>query len=178
MIARGAPHLEIRDDGVVRLAEREEQIASQVFTSLATQVSGSPKYMAPESITDASEVDFRCDLYSVGVSLFELLTGRVPFEGKPKEILEHQLYSSAPRLEDVLPEVQIPDNLERLVRKMMEKDRDLRYQSCEEVRTAIRELREELKSAKPPTEKSGRKTRGLFRTITNLFRSGRVNADD
>lgn len=164
----GKLHLCLVDFGLARLLNEEESNAQQIFMSVATQVSGSPRYMAPESITDPDKVDYRCDLYAVGVTMFELFTGEVPFSGKDKKkVLEHQLYSSVPLLEDRVEGKSFPRSFETVIRKLMEKERDLRFQTCDEVIEALTKVRKELKEG--PKAGQGSKTKGFFRTITSLF---------
>jgi hypothetical protein len=163
----GVIRIKLVDFGLARFLTQEEIIQSRVFTSIATQVSGSPHYMAPESITDADKIDYRCDLYALGVTFFELITGKRPFDGKShKEILAQQLNSSAPLLEDVIPEKSYPKSLEATIRKLMEKDRDLRYQCCDDVLKALMAIRADmLESSKP------RKRKSILRKFADLFKS-------
>lgn len=160
------------DFGLARLLTQEEVVQEHVFTSLATQVSGSPHYMAPESITDAENVDFRCDLYALGVTLFELITGKRPFNGKNHtEILDHHLNSSVPLLEDVMPELEFPRSLETTIRKLMEKDRELRLQSCAEALKAYEDIRADLQEGSKPKRSTKRKS--ILRSFTDLFKRGK-----
>lgn len=160
------------DFGLARLLTQEEVVQEHVFTSLATQVSGSPHYMAPESITDADKVDFRCDLYALGVTLFELITGKRPFNGKNHtEILDHHLNSSVPLLEDVMPDLDFPRSLETTIRKLMEKDRELRLQSCAEALKAYEDIRNDLKEGAKPKRPTKRKS--ILRSFTDLFKRGK-----
>jgi len=162
----GRPRIRIMDFGLSRLLSQVEVVKENVFTSMKTQVSGSPAYMAPEAFTEAADIDFRVDLYAVGVTLFELVTGQLPFPGKRVyDFMEHHLNSSIPLLEDVLPDVTLPRELENLIRKLMAKEKEDRFQTCDEVLVAIEELRAVIQKSKSAGEK-----KTVFKRLTDLFR--------
>ena len=96
---------------------------------------GTPEYMSPEQV-DEKEVDARSDIYSLGIILYEMVTGRVPFEGdKPLTIaLKHK--SEKPREpKELNPHTH--DELNRLILKCVEKDSRKRYQTAEELLAAL-----------------------------------------
>ncbi len=87
---------------------------------------GSPWYMSPEQMLDASAVDGRSDIWSVGVVLFELITGRHPFDGaNVAEVCAKVLTSPAPSLQSLRPE--LPAELEGIVERCLEKNIDDRF---------------------------------------------------
>ncbi len=92
---------------------------------------GTPSYMSPEQ-ADTKEVDQRSDIYSLGVILFEMLTGKVPFEGDTalSVVMKHKS-ESPPDPQSLNP--QIPENMSRIILKCLEKRRENRYQSAEEL---------------------------------------------
>jgi serine/threonine protein kinase len=97
---------------------------------------GTPHYIAPEQILDAATADIRADIYSLGCSLYCLLTGSAPFAGGSLwEILQAQHTQEAKPLDKVRPEV--PEALDAVVRKMMAKDPVERYQTPGEVAKAL-----------------------------------------
>lgn len=96
---------------------------------------GTPSYMAPEQAM-GTHTDARADLYSVGVMLFELLTGRLPFEDpNPIKVMEMQVKKQPMLINRLDPSIGV--ELTALVAKCLEKDPDRRYQSAEELQQAL-----------------------------------------
>jgi tRNA A-37 threonylcarbamoyl transferase component Bud32 len=109
-------------------------------------VMGTPAYMSPEQCVGDAEVDHRCDIYALGVILFEMLTGEVPFAGEGYgEVMFHQVNSKAPSLRTLVPG--IPAALDALVARALLKDPDQRFQSMAELRAALMELASTLSEA-------------------------------
>lgn len=87
---------------------------------------GSPKYMSPEQAS-GDPVDQRSDLYSLGVILYELLTGKVPFDAKStRTILMKHLTAPVPSFEEMCPGLQVPSRLKNLIFSLLEKDANKR----------------------------------------------------
>ncbi|MFN7972134.1 MAG: serine/threonine-protein kinase [Acidobacteriota bacterium] len=100
---------------------------------------GTLEYMAPEQI-DSHRVDERCDIYALGVLLFELSAGRLPFHSDtPLGLARMHLTAVPPALRSIRPEV--PAWLDRLVMRCMEKDPKARYQSAADVAAELRKPR-------------------------------------
>ena len=99
---------------------------------------GTPEYMSPEQV-DGKEADQRADIYSLGVILYEMLTGRVPFEGDTPFSIGVKQKSEVPRSPKEINE-QIPDDLNHLILKCMEKDKEKRYQSVGELHSELMSL--------------------------------------
>jgi len=97
----------------------------------AGMVIGTPEYMSPEQI-EGQEVDNRSDIYSLGIILYEMTTGRLPFEGETFLSIAVKQKTEAPRNPREL-NPQIPEDLNRLILRCLEKDRGRRYQKAEEV---------------------------------------------
>ncbi len=93
---------------------------------------GTPYYMSPEQIL-AEQLDPRSDIYSLGVLFFEAIAGRMPFIGEPIQVAMQHCNVLPPRPTDVTADLEIPVELEALIMAMLEKGRDVRIQSMEEV---------------------------------------------
>lgn len=117
----------ITQDGRVKLMDFgiSKLMASTQLTQ-ASMVMGTPFYMSPEQLRNSASVDARADIYSVGVMLYEVLTGNVPV-GMAKPVSE------------IRPD--LPPDLDPIVRKCIEQEPVSRFQSASELRDAIREVR-------------------------------------
>lgn len=128
-------HLKVLDFGLVKLLpgsylDRGVQLSRVGFTF------GTPPYMSPEHATGGF-VDARSDLYSVGILLFEMLTGKKPFDGELHEIIRHHLSSPVPRLWDYRSELAGREDLQQLVDRCLAKLRDERFESGAELLAAL-----------------------------------------
>ncbi|UCE21534.1 MAG: tetratricopeptide repeat protein [Candidatus Aminicenantes bacterium] len=108
---------------------------------------GTPEYMSPEQV-EGKEVDLRSDIYSLGVNLYEMVTGQVPFEGDTPFTIGVKHKSEKPKDPKEL-NAQIPEDLSRVILRCMEKDKEDRYQSTEEVRSEL----ENIEKGIPTTER-------------------------
>ena len=109
---------------------------AQKLTQLG-EIFGTPQYMAPEQTT-GGEADGRSDLYALGMILFEMLAGRLPFDGKNiSDFLRHQLATPLPPLRKRAPQVDVPDRIEALLRRLCEKRPEDRFQSAEQFLEAL-----------------------------------------
>lgn len=160
----------ISRDGKAKLADlglakrrAEEELGGITTAGIAM---GTPFYMAPEQARDASTVDHRSDIYSLGCSLYEMLTGQVPFKAKSLYgILRKHETEKPTSIRELNP--QVPQPVCRLVERMMAKDPADRYQTPKELLEDIHILLRS-KAIKRLPEK--RKRRGLIRRI---FRRGK-----
>ncbi len=99
-------------------------------------VLGTPHYLAPETAL-GKEVDHRIDLFALGVILYEMMTGVMPFDGDGVEVAQHNLRSATPAMGVRAPTVDVDPLLEALVHKLLEKKPDDRPQSAREVRSIL-----------------------------------------
>jgi serine/threonine protein kinase/tetratricopeptide (TPR) repeat protein len=139
MIDKGG-NAKIMDFGIAR-SLREKGITG------ASMMIGTPEYMSPEQ-AEAKEVDQRSDIYSLGIILYEMATGRVPFEGETPLSVAMKHKGEAPRDPKQL-NPNIPDDLGGVILKCLEKDKTNRYQTATEVRSEL----EKIEKGIPTTER-------------------------
>ncbi len=108
---------------------------------------GTPEYMSPEQV-EGKEADQRSDIYSLGIILYEMLTGRVPFEGDTPLAIAVKHKTEVPR-DPQLVNAQIPEDLSRVVLKCLEKDKEKRYQGADELHLEL----EKIEKGIPTTER-------------------------
>ena len=114
------------DDGLAKVVEE--------VRNHTTVVSGTPYYMSPEQ-TLGKNVDHRTDIYSLGVTLFELATGTVPF--KEGNIPYHHVHTPAPDVRDLNP--RLPEPLAAIIARCLRKSPDERYQSAREILAEVKQ---------------------------------------
>ncbi len=115
--------LKIMDFGISRTIKVSRQDPS---LTIAGTVMGTPHYMSPEQ-AQGQTADFRADIYSLGIVLFECLTGKLPFQGETTtQIVIAHVQTAAPRLRSLKPD--LPQDLEDAVLRCMAKDPAQRWQ--------------------------------------------------
>jgi serine/threonine protein kinase len=145
-LRRGGDFVKVVDFGLAKL-KADAQAPSNV-TSPGI-VCGTPDYMAPEQ-GRGDAIDGRSDLYSVGVMLFQLLTGRLPFEAEsPTQVVMMHMTIPVPDPRQVSPERAIPEPLVEVAFRALAKDPRDRYQDAEELAEALRVALAQAESAPP-----------------------------
>jgi serine/threonine protein kinase/pimeloyl-ACP methyl ester carboxylesterase len=143
LMVRPDGYVKVLDFGLAKLASVEPPSTGLTHPG---QTAGTPAYMSPEQAR-AEPVDARTDVFSVGAVLYELVTGRKAFSGEsPAVIFAGILAAAPPPPTELNPNV--PPELERLIRKALEKDRELRYQSVADLRADLLRVQRELDAAR------------------------------
>lgn len=140
--------VKILDFGIAKLTEKKaESVDAEASTAikvktLAGMIMGSPAYMSPEQ-AQGKDIDSRSDIFSLGVVLYEMITGKQSFSGENvMDILIQVLHIEPVPLNQLAPGV--PHEIERIVNKTLRKDRDERYQSVKDLLVDLKSIKEEL----------------------------------
>src|SRR5688572_30515989 len=146
--------LKILDFGLAKLGQRNAAVDPEGETTVAItgpgtglgQTLGTIASMSPEQ-TRGEELDARSDLFSFGDVLYEMATGREPFAGRTSALTFDAILNSTPPAPSAL-NPKVPVELDRIIARALEKDRDLRYQSAADLRADLKRLRRETDSGR------------------------------
>ena len=173
------PHnIMILKDGSVKVADFGIARLSSTQNTLTQQTLGSVHYISPEQ-AKGSSIDARTDIYSLGVVMYEMLTGRLPFEGENAVSIAIQHISSIPLMpREINPD--IPVGLEAITMKAMNPDLDKRYQFAEQLYDDLetfrknpdtRQVTESPGSMLPPVSRRGELSRAEYRDNSRRART-------
>ena len=133
----GKDFIKIVDFGIAKMSDVETEGAPGRKLTKTGMIFGTPEYMSPEQAAGKS-LDHRVDVYAVGVILYEMLTGRVPFVGDTfMGILTQHMFEEPPTLREVNPSLSCSDEVEQVVYAAMSKDPEQRYPTMEVLREAL-----------------------------------------
>jgi two-component system, LytTR family, response regulator len=142
-------HVSVLDFGLAKMKRAESDLGtSRLATQLLTDpgmVMGTVQYMSPEQAL-GREADARSDLFSLGVVLYEMATGRLPCAGANGNEMLMQILQAQPEAMARF-NYEVPPGLERVARKCLEKDRDRRYQSARDLLIDLKNLQRDLAPA-------------------------------
>ncbi len=136
--AKGAPNIKVLDFGISKFTSGSEVLGKDGASLTATRaMMGSPLYMSPEQVRSAKNVDRRTDIWSLGVILYELVTGRLPFEADTAGGICAMIVADEP-----VPlrwmNKELPEELEQVVMRCLAKEPAMRFQDVAELAMALR----------------------------------------
>ena len=149
-------HAKILDFGLAKVTQAHRRAVAMATVSCDATVScaltdpgttmGTLYYMSPEQV-QAKELDGRTDLFSFGVVLYEMATGTMPFQGKSSGLITEGILNRNP-VSPVRLNPNVPTALEEIIRRALEKDRNLRYQNAADMRAELQRLQRDTETSR------------------------------
>jgi serine/threonine protein kinase/tetratricopeptide (TPR) repeat protein len=170
-------HAKILDFGVAKVSLKPENIArSEEHLTSPGMALGTAAYMSPEQVR-AKELDGRTDLFSFGIVLYQMATGKLPFPGVSSGLITEAILNRDP-VAPMRVNPDIPAALQEVICRALEKDRNLRYQHAADMRVGLQRLKRDMDSgsrvAEGETESALMSTRGRS-SSSAVVRSRRVS---
>ena len=144
-------HAKILDFGVAKVLLKPEGIAMRAANDESEEeltipgiALGTAAYMSPEQVR-AEELDGRSDLFSFGIVLYQMATGAIPFQGPSSGVIAEAILNRDP-VAPMRVNPDIPSALQEVIRRALEKDRNLRYQHAADMRAELKQLKRDMES--------------------------------
>jgi hypothetical protein len=172
-VLAGGGNIKIVDFGIARLLDHDKPQEERLFETKVGVVSGSPAYLAPETITGGT-IDARTDIYSLGIMFYLMLTGRLPlFAESPMDYLREHLVGVPLTLFQGKKDSSWNDEFEQLIASMLAKEPDDRPPSCQAILDLLASgLKERTLAqlANPPVEEDEKKVSKLSGVFNTFFK--------
>ena len=173
-------YVKVFDFGLAKLTEQREHLDNATMSTLLVNsspgtVMGTAAYMSPEQARGVA-VDERTDIWSLGVVIYEMVSGRPPFSGQtPTDVVIAVVEKDPPALSQYFAEA--PAELERIVRKALRKNTDQRYQIVKEMAIDLRSLRKDLEADSQLDRSIAPAFAGGTRTVSGALAGPATGAD-